>query len=575
MKLLGKTILLFILLFSAQIGRSQLVEDGVFYLKEEQYEKAITLLKAELSKSPNDARINYLIGEAYFALGNFSESKAAYTAASADLKSPFGLLGLGKIELQNGNKSGAFLLFDKAIKLEKKNPAIYASVAKACLQVAAVDTASARIYLERGLAVSNKNASIQMVTGDLNLIKKNYGPAANDYERVFLYDKNSYEAYRNLGVMFTLAKNYIDAKKNFEQSIAIAPNQILGYKKYAELYYNYGKYVEAEKYYSIYYAKVNPSISEVEKYAFIMFFNKKYKEASALLDKVMAQKGDQANVAIYRIKGYISYENGDYVGGLEYMKKLFALKNTADLLGSDYAYNARLLAKNNQDSLAVDNYKLAIGKEENPVDYLDELAKVYVKLKAYNNAADVYSTVMVAGGDKSAGNFNIGKLYYQAGDEQRQLLFNITPVADAKGRVAPMSVAGDSIKAKMLGYYRLSDSCFAIVNELSPNYATGFMWRGRIQSILDPEAKGTLGKDYYEKTLEVLAATSDKVKGKKSFVECYNYLGSYNYFGSERSKGEEAKQFKEKSLSYFQMILDIDPNDAVTKDKIEKLKATK
>ena len=107
---------------------------------------------------------------------------------------------------------------------------------------------------------------------------------------------------------------------------------------------------------------------------------------------------------------------------------------------------------------------------------------------------------------------------------------------------------------------------------MSPSFATAYIWRGRIQSILDPEAKQTLAKGFYEKSVEVLNASADKSKLKKSFIECYNYLGSYYYFQSERTKGEEMKQNLTQSISYFEKVLELDAEDINTKDKIEKLK---
>ena len=572
MKFISKFLLLCALVSMSTLAFSNVKEDGAFFINEEQYEKAISVLKSELNQSPNNPLLQFHLGEAYFLLGRLDDARAAFNQAAVSVKSPYGFIGLGLLELKSGNKSQAIALFDKGVKLEKKNPAIYATVADLALRLVPADTATARVYLQRGESVSSKNAYLQLIKGDLSSEKKNYGAAANDYERVFLYDKENYVSYRNLGILFTKAKNYLDARKNFEESLRLAPNQVLGYKKFSELYYNYAQYAEAEKYYSIYYSKVNPSVDETERYAFILFFNKKYKEASELLDKVMAEKGDQANIAIYRVKGYISYETGEYAKGIEYMDKLFQAKKSDELLASDFAYNARLQAKSNNDSMAVVYYKSAIAKVENPSEYLDELAKIHIKNKKFDEASAVYGQLLAAGGDKSTVSFNVGKMYYQAADEQRQALFAITPVADSKGRVAPMPKEADGIKIVMTKYYNSADSAFAITNELSPSFATAYIWRGRIQSILDPEAKQTLAKGFYEKSVEVLNASADKSKLKKSFIECYNYLGSYYYFQSERTKGEEMKQNLTQSISYFEKVLELDAEDINTKDKIEKLK---
>lgn len=171
--------------------------------------------------------------------------------------------------------------------------------------------------------------------------------------------------------------------------------------------------------------------------------------------------------------------------------------------------------------------------------------------KNYTDASVVYSSIMSLGGDASLGNFNLGKLFYQAGDEQRVIYSELTAIPVAKGKVNPKQIQIDATQAKMFGYYNQADSCFAIVNTLSPTYATGFMWRGRIQSILDPESKNVKGKEFYEKTISIMDAAVDKSKLKKAYIESYNYLGSYYYFAFERSKGAEATANKELSISYF------------------------
>ena len=112
-----------------------------------------------------------------------------------------------------------------------------------------------------------------------------------------------------------------------------------------------------------------------------------------------------------------------------------------------------------------------------------------------------------------------------------------------------------------------------MVAKLNPEYAGSYIWKGRIQSILDPEALTTGAKEQYEKALLILEK-ADEAKNKKQIVECYKYLGSYYYLAYDRLYKSDKKlsgEMRLKTIECFTKIKELDPADAQEKEVLSKL----
>jgi tetratricopeptide (TPR) repeat protein len=237
---------------------------------------------------------------------------------------------------------------------------------------------------------------------------------------------------------------------------------------------------------------------------------------------------------------------------------------------SDYSYYARSLSNiQGKDSLALVYYQKAINQDTTAVELLEEMAKIYSRNKMQDKAIETYNHIISNGGDASTVNFNIGREYYFKGDALRFKL--TTKLAEFKNVMTPEL---DSVKVLMTNEFLKSKNAFEESSKLSPAFATNYLYLGRIHSILDPESLNTEAKDNYEKALAILEA-GDFQKNKKSLLECYRSLGSYFYLNSERVQGAEGSSLKATSISFFEKILSIDPNDIQAKDVLEVLKSGK
>lgn len=564
---------LLVLFFAVLTSFSQEnIKRGLLYLNDYQYHKSLSSFLAQLKATPEDSRTYYSMGDAYLGLQLPDSAKVMYQKAlELDSKSPFPLIGFGKLALLQGDRMGKFDFFDKARKMDRKNPEVYNEIAKGCLGLLKVDTATANSYLKQGFELNPKYAGLHITFGDYESLGERFGNAINAYERAIFFDPASTIAYRKLGQLHAFARSYRDAINAFTKSIELNGNQVLVYKNLGDLFYILGRYSEAEKNYHIYMGKAEVTYDDKERYAIILFFNKKYTEAAALLEDVMKQNSDES--VLLRISGYIAYETGNYSKGLEFMKKFFTLHDPEKNIASDYVYYGRLLQKNGEDFLAIDNYikALALALDSTKTEIYDDLAKLYAGNKMHDKAVVSYKRMISNGADKVNTWFQIGKEYYFEGEVYRMKYDSL--MALQKESKIPFTDSTSVDETKRL-YFQKADSAFTIVTELNPQYAGGFMWKGRINSLLDPEAITNFAKDAYEKALQILEA-GDVAKNQRSIIECYKYLGSYYFLSGEgiiKTDKQKSEALKAISIDYFRKILKLDPNDSQALEVFKKLK---
>ncbi len=569
-----RLLFLLVLFFAVFTGFAQEnVKRGLLYIDDLQYHKARNFFIDLIKTTPGDTRVYCLLGDTYLGLQLPDSAKVMYDKArELDPKSPFPLVGLGKLALLKGDRMGKLESFEKAQKLDKKNPEVYNMIAKGCIELSKFDTVTCDIYLKQGFELNSKYAGFHITFGDYELLANRLGSAVNAYERAIFFDPSSTLAYRKLGVLQMRSRSFRDAINTFNKCIALNSDQILVYKNLGDLYYLLERYPEAEKNYRIYIGKAEVSVDDKERFAFILFFNKKYTEAAELLEDVMAQNSDES--VLLRISGYIACETGDFQKGIAYMDKFFKLHDPGKNIASDYGYYGRLLQMSGQDSLAIVNYQKALALDSTKTEIYDALARLYSTNKMHNEAVVIYKKMLILGADSVNTWFQIGKEYYFEGDNYRARYDSL--MALQKVSKIPFADSTNVNEAKRLNF-QMADSAFTKVTILNPEYAGGFIWKGRINSLLDPEALTTLAKEPYEKALAILEA-GDTIKNRKSIIECYKYLGSYYFLKSERIVKTDKRQseaLEATSIEYFRKILVLDPADAQASEVIRQLKTVK
>ena len=546
---------------------------GSFLLEEQQFQSARIHFLLQLKSRPNDAGLLIGLGNAYVGLQSPDSAKIAFKRAfQVGQSNPNVLAGMGMVALLNNDHDAASDYFERTRRADKTNPEIYCNLAEACLNPFKTDTVSALSYLKQGLDLSPKYGRLHQLTGDLELVKKNFGSALNAYERATFFDPKSAISYRKAGYAYFRSAAFREALNDFNKSIALNPDQILVYKYQGDLFYTLGRYQEAEQAYLTYHERAEVTSEDKERMAFVLFFSKKYEDSAKLLEQLTSVSREES--VLLRIKGYIAYETGNYQKGLDDLDQFFQQHNPEKIIALDYSYYAKILQKLGKDSLARLNFIKSAALDSNRMDTYEELARYESKKGMHQQAALHFRKMMDRGADKLITSFQIGKEFYFEGEIWRTRLDSVREVEKSGHTPLPDSTA---IRKSMVRYYSRADSTFAMVNQLNPEYAGAYVWRGRIQSILDPDALATGAKEMYEKALSILEK-SELAKNQKTIIECYRYLGSYYYLGYERFLRKDkvlATEMKTKSMDCFTKISTLDPADNQAKEVLSKINKRK
>lgn len=519
---------------------------GVDALNSGMYKTAVGLFKKQLAAPPINIDTYYYLGETYRLSGKV-DSAAYYFEQGLKEEAVSALCMAGKAGLimaRDPEQAEDLIKKSVSVKGYKKNPALYVAIAKAYAANNEPDKAIENIGTAIG--IDKKYTDIYLTEGDISLQKKmpDVGTAAQKFESAIYFDQACKPAYVKMARIYFLARKYDLALEYLGKLKAIDDRFPPYLKMYGDICYEQGKYADAVTAYSGYLKSPEAEPADEIRYAYALFFNKDYQLAGEQINKILQL--DPNNKILNRLQAYNAYETGEFSKGLEEMQEFFSKTDTTDLITSDYKYYARLLSKNNQDSLSIVNYLKAIkSSETEPQEFYKEIASSYERMKKYREAASYYEKYIKS--TESPANSD----FFMWG---RDCYF-------AAGAIDSVAVASKPAEADVRQkLYLTADSVFAeVANRLPDNYL-GYFWRARVNAIIDPETVQGLAKPYYEKTIELLENSNKN--NKKELVESYQYLGYYYYL----------KEDFPNSKIYWNKILTVDPSNTVAQQALEGIK---
>jgi tetratricopeptide (TPR) repeat protein len=539
-----------LLAFSLLIGVSTLVAqtetDGFNKLNRKEYAEAKKIFGEMLKANPGDAVAIYGMGEYYYSIGKLDSAKILYTKGiDANSNYAGNYAGLGKLSLSS-SPTEAEAYFKDAVKKSKKNVTALIAIAKTYADQTPKNLVEAKRYIDKALEIDPNNSPAYYLNGMIEMANGNLNDASLQFERAIHFDSKNYEAYLQQSDIMVSARNSAQAVEYLNKLLSVKPDYWLAYKMIGKINYNDKKYPEAIKNYAIYF-KNEPSDKDVAYYAYSLFFNKQYTEAKDVIN-ILVQQNPNDYIPL-RLLGYISYETKDLVNGKGYMDKFFTLAPVDKILADDYSYYGKMLSVAGNDSLAIENYKLALTKDSTDFLIYDELFKANFRMKKYEQSLIYGEKYISKKPNLVAGDFfQLGKAYYSVGNSL------LTPADSLK---SPELLKVDSIKQH--DDYVHADSLFAKVVKYAPTSYLGYFWEARVNSTIDKETTQGLAKPYYEKAFEFLI--KDPVKYKKELSEIYAYMGFYFYLKEDTAT----------SLDYWKKLLELDPENAKAKEAIESL----
>jgi len=515
---------------------------GISYYKAGFPQVAKPLLLAEYATdSLTRVETCFYLGSIYFG-ENKPDSAAVYFKKGANGKQIDGLntIGLAMLKVKSDPKA-AELEIQSVLKLSsyRKNPDYYIAAAHAYLVNGLIDQAI--VYQEKAKKIKSKYAPLAVLSGDIELAKKNIGNACSNYELAILYDDKCKEAYIK----------YARAYKNVNSTLAIEKlNQLklkepefkLVDKELADIYYMNNDFKTAADLYDSYLKSGNSNAQDLVKYAMTLFFNHDFEKSLKIANDGLVK--EPRNPAFSRLAMYNNTDLKLYDDAVKSAEKLFTQSDKPDFTYLDYRYYGQALRETKKYDLAIEEFKKAYEADSSKVDLLKDISDMYsLKSDDENTISSYIKYENALPEDKRTSDviIELGKMYYTLGNKDS----------------VDVSVKKNALLK--------ADSVFAVVAKMEPTGYRGNFWRARTNSGLDPETTKGLAKPFYELTATLVESKADS-KFNPILLECYRYLGFYFLLKSDYTT----------STSYWNKILVLDPTNAVALKGIEGIKrATK
>ena len=520
----------------------------------EQYEKAKSILKSVIKTNPENGKAAFLLGNVYLRQTFADSAKTVFQSAVAKKEGGvFNYIGLGQLELDNGNAQAAQFNFDQATaSMKKKDIEQFVHIGRAYTNSSNPNFAKAIEVLNKAKAVNMNDAQTLLALGDAYYGNKNQNEAYAAYRGAYEADNTLLRAKMQLGVLLKGAKAFNEAKTAVEEVLVINASYGPAYRELAEIFFGWAlqqndkarfkEYTDKSlAYYEKYMSLTDYSLASRMRHADFLVVVKDYKALEK--EAIEMAKMDKVNPRIMRYLGYASYENGNTEAAIDALKKYTTAEGNK-IIGRDYLYLGMAQLKKAipvaaegtkpviDEALyneAVQHLTKAVELDKPMANELNEIGKAYFDRKLYKYAAGVYEVAVSNPNSKSYlyDNFFLGYSLY----------FN----------------AVENIKTLDMVQLQKADKAFGLVTTKSATTQDAHIYRARVNALMtDPAAKTQMAASYEEFTKVVLAKGAETIeKNKDKMVESYNELARF-YAKTDKIK---ANEFVAKALA-------INPTDA-------------
>jgi len=560
LKIIGLSLLLFGSTYAQDADQARKAIDA------EQYQKAKTILKSLIATNADEGRNYFLLGDVYLKQ-NEPDSAAIYFNQGKGRKNNADLntIGLGHIDLNNGNAAAAQAKFDAVQANTKKkdtDPLIY--IGRAYINADNPDYKKAVTVLNAAIARDANSAQAYLSLGDAYYKDRKQNEAYSAYRKAASLDNTLLRANLQLGV---ITKNtraaFPEAVKAFETIIATNANYGPVYRELAETYNlwantvptKYTEYItKALDYYKKYMSLTDYSLNSRMRYADFLVLSKDYKALEA--EAQAMQKLDKVNPKILRYLSYASYENGNYEASLKAMNEFIAKADPKRLIARDYLYLglAKLASTVGTDDKgntvikdqvvfdqAINDVKKAAETDVNITNEFNAIGKKLFAQKLYGPAAAVFEVAAANPENRNLfeDNFYLAySIYYDHVNKS------------------------DEAKKQNMVQLQKADTALAKVIELSPNAQDAHLYRAKVNQQLQTNDAYALMAKHYDEYIRIVTAQTpaDITKQTKNLIDAYNNAGAY-YKVTNKAKAAE----------YFNKVLALDPNDQYAKGELKGL----
>jgi tetratricopeptide (TPR) repeat protein len=417
-------------------------------------------------------------------------------------------------------------------KKNKKNPEVVVGIGRAYYE--AKDTANARIYGEYGAKMNYGPAYILL--GDITALSDDGGGAAKMYDQAIYFDPKNPDAYYKYASVYRKVSPAGAAAK-LEELRSQRPDLPVDALK-GRILYLANEFEDAITAFE----KADRSKMEerdLRSFAMAYYLTGKHQPSFEIAEYALTKSPRDAG--FNRLAFFTSTDLKNYEKALDYADRLFNKSDSAKFTYFDYSYfgNALNGAKRHDEAIAA--YKKALEQEFDSNDkragVIKQLADAYKGVDDYENAVKFYDQYLKEVSKASLNDYaDLGRLYVQYADK----------------------LEGDDKMEKL----KKADEIYADLaakNEDAKEYS--LFWRGRVNTMMDPESKDGLAKPYYEELANTINAKAEKDKADQArLIESCRYL--INFYINVASDTPKAKE-------YAQMLLSVDPENEIGKMVME------
>jgi tetratricopeptide (TPR) repeat protein len=519
---------------------AQSVEQGKKFLYYERYKSAQETFEKVLAANPNNIDAVYWLGETMMHRKDTRDTAGAKALFSKMLttngSAPLLLVGMGHVELEQGNTTDSRQRFETAISLTKgKDINVLNAVGYACVDSKAGDANYAVEKLNMATQIKNfNNAQTYVILGDAYHKLLDGGNAVTSYQKALGLDPKLAEAKFKIGMIYLTQNNKEYFLAAFEEATQMDPAYAPAY--YQLFYYWYFRDVnKAAIYLDKYIANTDPGPEVEYLKTDFLYASGKNAEARKKAQDLINQYGDKVDPRMYRMEAYTNDTLGDLPAAKKAMLDFLMKTDTSKILPTDFQELGRINSKL-PDSVskaeALNYYRTAIARDTLPAERDQLIAEATAKAKMMGNKNIIAELALMQ--------------YQSKKNPTNTDLYNLGFANYSAGR------------------FKTADSVFCgIYEQKFPNEIYGYLWCAKSKFAQDDSIGSQgLAVDAYEKLAQV-AKGLDSIKYKGQILEAYFYLAGYY---------NNVKKDKQKAIDYLQKILDLDPTNPTANQYIQILK---
>ena len=520
--------------FSFTLLQSQTIEDGRRQTRNEQYEDAGKTFELLIVKKPKSGEPYYWAGINLLEAGDSTAAKAMFEKGL--LMAPtYHLLnvGLGHLELRNGNESEALNRFTLAAKAGKKMASIVnREIGRAYLLVPHATPSKLKEYAQKAAAslqkCSETDFEAQLLLGDayVTTTPEDASKAIEQYTISSYLSATDPRSKLRQAKVYLRVGNYDVALNNVNEALAIDKEFAPAYRQKADVF-NLNRMRDSTVYYYQLYLKRNNNLSARRMYAQALYLAKDYDEAIAEANNIINTQKAAGKPVFANLYGIIAYSYADKNDtaratnetGLTYFELYeneFVKKQKRPLSLSENFVKANLLGRLGRIEEAFVLHKQVMADTAGcPERFYQQIQDFYTTRKLYDKA-------VVAIEMKRVKVITLGRA-------------DIFQLAQAQSNLKMYAQA-------LLNYQELV--------KIDTNYIQGYYKIASTYQNMDPKDSLGLATKAYERWLGRLNA-EQKVKYKQTMISVYNEL---QYFARQRKDWEAVSR-------YLGNMIELDPSD--------------